>query len=93
MKKLTILIALFSLIACTQKTPQQKADEEFRKVKANRMQHELYIDSLVNVAYGMGNFKYLTENRLAAIKILKTEYPNLSQKFDSLEMAIRLGNY
>jgi len=99
MKKLMFLLFVisFMLISCDNRSPTQKATDEYNAQKtaqrAKAMKHEKYIDNLVNIAAGMGEYKYMRENRLNAIDILKKEYPTLIEKWNEYETAILAGDY
>lgn len=82
MKKVIVLFSLIlTLYSCDQRTPQQKAEDEYNQEVAERdaaqMNREHVMDSLVNVASGVGEYKYQKTNRLNALKILKKEYPEI----------------
>ncbi len=51
------------------------------------MKHERYIDSLVNVATGLDG-ETLVRNRQNALDILKKEYPQMNEKWDSVQESI-----
>ena len=55
------------------------------------MKHERYIDSLVNVATGLDG-ETLVRNRQNALDILRKEYPQMNEKWDSLQESIYNGN-
>jgi len=91
MKNIYLLFVATALFAsCDNRTPQQKAQDEYNKEKTEQqsktMVREQYMDSLVNVASGVGEFKYMRENRLNALRILKKEYPNID--FSKIEADI-----
>jgi len=82
MKKIIFLLSIIFLsVSCDNRTPQQKAQDEYNQEVAERdaaqMEREHKIDSLVNVAGGLGEYKYQRANRLNALKILKKEYPEI----------------
>lgn len=58
-----------------------------QEMNANQMRHEKYIDSLVNVAAGLDG-ESLVANRKNALSILRSEYPQLSDKWDKMEISI-----
>jgi hypothetical protein len=80
-KAFILLSILFLLVSCDNRTPKQKASDEYNKEvamqDAAKMEKEHIIDSLVNVAGGLGEYKYQRANRLNALKILKKEYPEI----------------
>ena len=89
MKKLSFIIFAFTmLISCDIKTPEQRAKEAFEAEKQAGMRHEIYIDSVLNVALGKGKYEYMPENRRNAIKILRKELPAMNDKWDILEQKI-----
>lgn len=92
MKKILLFTFILFLFSCDNRTPEQKAKEKYeadkQRTKEKRMQKEVYIDSVLNVAAGVGKYQYLRENRLNALKILKKEYPDMVQKWDSIESSI-----
>ena len=77
--------------SCNTKTPDQAAKEALERdmyeMNANQMKHEKYMDSLVNVAAGLGGVT-LFANRKHALSILRSEYPQLSEKWDKMEISI-----
>lgn len=92
MKKiLFIMIATLLIIGCNQKTPAQKMQEEFDAQQAQEtksaLNHEAYIDSLVNVATGLDGVSK-TQNRKNALNILRKEYPTMTEKWDKCEESI-----
>lgn len=87
-----ILIALgviLSLASCQHKSPARDAEERFqqemKQMEQDRMSHEKYIDSLVNVASGLEGTT-LRANRQHALDILKKEYPEID--WTSMQRAI-----
>jgi len=93
MRKLILIIFVGSLLSCDNRTTQQKALDEYNHEKAEMLKYERYIDSLVNVAYGVGDFRYQREERYNAIDILKKEYPQISYKLDSIRVELYKGNF
>lgn len=93
MKKVLILASVSCVLlgSCNTKTPEQAAKEslerEMQEMNANQMRHEKYIDSLVNVAAGLDG-ESLVANRKNALSILRSEYPQLSDKWDKMEISI-----
>ena len=94
MKKLLLFASLVLVVflgSCNTKTPEQAAQESFeqemKENEANEMKHEKYIDSLVNVAAGLDG-ETLVANRKHALSILRSEYPQLSDKWDKMEVSI-----
>jgi len=93
MKKVFAFASLLCVLlgACNTKTPEQAAQESFeqemKENEANEMRHEKYIDSLVNVASGLDG-ENLVANRRHALSILRSEYPQLSDKWDKMEISI-----
>lgn len=79
------------LASCNTKTPEQAAqedlDRDMREYESSQMAHEKYIDSLVNVAAGLEG-ETLVRNRRHALSILRSEYPQLSDKWDKMEISI-----
>lgn len=55
------------------------------------MKHERYIDSLVNVATGLDG-ETLVRNRQNALDILRKEYPQMNEKWDSVQESICNGD-
>lgn len=95
MKKVFALSLVCVLLgACSSKTPEQAAQEsverEMQEMDANQMKHEKYIDSLVNVATGLDG-ETLVANRRHALSILRSEYPQMSEKWDKVEISINNG--
>lgn len=92
MKKLLLLPMLFFLlVSCNNKSPEQHINELFEKQKQESMRKEIYVDSLLKVAYGMGEYQYLKENRLNALEKLRQELPEMNAKWDSI--AVMIQNY
>ena len=93
MKKVFVFASLLCVLfgACNTKTPEQAAQEsleqEMKENEASQMRHERYIDSLVNVASGLDG-ESLISNRRHALSILRSEYPQLSEKWDKMEVSI-----
>lgn len=82
MKNILLLIAICLFTGCNTKSSEQK-DQRAKSA----MEHEAYIDSLVNVATGInGVSKPL--NRKNALNILRKEYPNMKEKWDRCEECI-----
>lgn len=83
--------ACLLLASCDTKTPEQAAqealDRDMREYESSQMAHEKYIDSLVNVAAGLEG-ETLVRNRSHALSILRSEYPQLSDKWDKMEVSI-----
>lgn len=83
--------ACLLLASCDTKTPEQAAQEsverEMQEMNADQMRHEKYIDSLVNVASGLDGENFVA-NRRHALSILRSEYPQLSDKWDKMEISI-----
>lgn len=96
MKKVFAFASLLCVLlgACNSKTPEQAAQEaverEMQEMDANQMKHEKYIDSLVNVATGLDG-QTLVANRRHALSILRSEYPQMSEKWDKVEISISNG--
>lgn len=84
-------VVCFLLGSCNTKTPEQAAKEalerDMQEMNANQMKHEKYMDSLVNVAAGLDG-ETLVANRKHALSILRSEYPQLSEKWDKMEISI-----
>ena len=83
--------ACLLLASCNTKTPEQAAQEDLdrtmREYESSQMAHEKYIDSLVNVAAGLEG-ETLVRNRSHALSILRSEYPQLNEKWDKIEVSI-----
>lgn len=83
--------ACLLLASCNTKTPEQAAKEDLdrsmREYESSQMAHEKYIDSLVNVAAGLEG-ETLVRNRSHALSILRSEYPQLNDKWDKIEVSI-----
>lgn len=83
--------ACLLLASCNTKTPEQAAKEDLdrsmREYESSQMAHEKYIDSLVNVAAGLEG-ETLVRNRSHALSILRSEYPQLNDKWDEIEVSI-----
>lgn len=90
---LLIFCVILSFASCGEKSSQQLVQEQVDKYNADTRKNELYIDSLVSVAYGNGKYKYLKENRLNAINLLEKETPGQKPTLDSLRNTIVTGNY
>lgn len=99
MKKCLFSLVLFGgglclLASCNSKSPEQAAQESFekemRESEASQMKHEKYIDSLVNVATGLDG-ETLVANRRHALSILRSEYPEMCDKWDKVEVSINNG--
>lgn len=91
-KYLLFLLALSWLyVGCDNRTAEQRANDAFKaQEKAEEkqgMEHEKYIDSLVNVASGLDG-ETLVRNREHALNILRKEYPELNEKWDSVQASI-----
>lgn len=84
-------VACVLLGSCNTKSPEQAAQESFeqemKENEANQMKHEKYIDSLVNVATGLEG-ETLVSNRRHALSILRSEYPQMNDKWDKVEVSI-----
>lgn len=94
MKKVLFIATLFlSLVSCDNKTPQQRAQERINQMNAESLKKEQYVDSLVRVAYGNGDSKYMKQNRLNAIDLLEKEVPSTKPILDSLRNEIYQGNF
>ena len=97
MKKflLTITILLLTVLGCDRKTQSQCAKDDveqyIQSCKEDEMKHERYIDSLVNVATGLDG-ETLVRNRQNALDVLRKEYPQMNEKWDSLQESIYNGN-
>lgn len=92
MKKVLVFVSACLLLAsCDTKTPEQAAkealDRDMREYESSQMNHEKYIDSLVNVAAGLEG-ETLVRNRSHALSILRSEYPQLNDKWDKIEVSI-----
>ena len=92
MKKFLMFVSVCVLLAsCNTKTPEQAAKEDLdrtmREYESSQMAHEKYIDSLVNVAAGLEG-ETLVMNRSHALSILRSEYPQLNDKWDKIEVSI-----
>ena len=92
MKKVLMFVSACLLLAsCNTKTPEQAAKEDLdrsmREYESSQMAHEKYIDSLVNVAAGLDG-ETLVRNRSHALSILRSEYPQLNDKWDEIEVSI-----
>ena len=92
MKKVLMFVSVCVFLAsCNTKTPEQAAqealDRDMREYESSQMVHEKYIDSLVNVAAGLEG-ETLVRNRSHALSILRSEYPQLSVKWDKMEVSI-----
>lgn len=85
----TSIVAFICFIGCDSKTPEQRVKYESDMARNDRMKREVYIDSVVNVALGVGKYEHMRENRINALNILKEEYPSMTQKWDSIEISIR----
>ena len=92
-KTIMTAIIIFSLFSCNSKTPEQRAQEAMDRYNTEQLKKEVYRDSLVSVACGIGENKYRKQNRLNAIDLLEKDYPDLKPKLDSLRNAIYQGNY
>lgn len=83
--------ACLLLASCDTKTPEQAAqealDRDMREYESSQMDHEKYIDSLVNVAAGLEG-ETLVRNRSHALSILRSEYPQLNDKWDKIKVSI-----
>ena len=90
-KGLMFVSACLLLASCDTKTPEQAAqealDRDMREYESSQMAHEKYIDSLVNVAAGIEG-ETLIRNRSHALSILRSEYPQLNDKWDKIEVSI-----
>ena len=88
---LMFVSACLLLVSCDTKTPEQAAqealDRDLREYESSQMAHEKYIDSLVNVAAGLEG-ETLVRNRSHALSILRSEYPQLNEKWDKIEVSI-----
>lgn len=93
MRFLLIVSLCFLLFSCDNRSKKQKVDDRMKEMQAKEMHDEVRVDSLLKVAYGYGDFKYMKENRLNAIDILNKEYPDLSGRLDSVKNAILSGDY
>lgn len=97
MKKflLPITILLLTILGCDRKTPSQCAKDDveqyIQSCKEDEMKHERYIDSLVNVATGLDG-ETLVRNRQNALGILRKEYPQMNEKWDSVQESICNGD-
>lgn len=91
---LGLLVGFCLLVSCNSKSPEQAAQEaverEMQEMDANQMKHEKYIDSLLNVATGLDG-QTLVANRRHALSILRSEYPQMSEKWDKVEISISNG--
>ena len=92
MKKYIALVTFSVLLSCgNNKTPEELAqeslDKTMRELEQKHMNHEQYIDSLVNVATGL-NGTTLRANRQHALDILRNEYPQMSDKWDAVQKSI-----
>lgn len=92
MKNILLMLAcLLYLSGCNSKTPAQKAEDEYNAEKEQReaaaLVREAYIDSLVNVATGLDDVSKPL-NRKNALKILRKEYPTMTEKWDKCEESI-----
>lgn len=83
------IVATFLFSCGDNRTPQQKAEDDYKKEKAEKLNHEHYIDSLVNVASGVGEYEYQTENRKNALETLKKEYPGMSEQWAKIESEMK----
>ena len=90
MKKLLSLILFIVALtsSCDNRTPEQKAQDRYNAIKQDGMKRELYIDSLLNVAVGIGKYEFMIENRKNALRILKEEYPTMKERWDSIEVSL-----
>lgn len=90
-KGLMFVSACLLLASCDTKTPEQAAqealDRDMREYESSQMDHEKYIDSLVNVAAGLEG-ETLVRNRSHALSILRSEYPQLNDKWDKIKVSI-----
>lgn len=57
------------------------------EVETGQMEHERYIDSLLNIATGKEGAT-LQANRRHALNILRKEYPEMSDKWNKIEISI-----
>jgi len=94
MKRIILLLSISALFfGCDNRTPQQKAQDEFnseqKEFKEKEIKHKKYIDSLVNVAGGMTDERFIIKDRMNALSVLKKDYPELKDEFDNLEKSIR----
>lgn len=92
MKKIYLFVVMFALISCgNNKTPEELAreslDRQMKELEQKQMAHEQYIDSLVNVATGLNGITLRT-NRQHALDILRSEYPEMSEKWDAVQKSI-----
>jgi len=62
------------------------------KKKSEEMQHERFVDSLLNVASGIGEYRFQSANRHNALEILKKKYPTMPEQWSKIEIDIQLGN-
>lgn len=91
-KYLLFLLALSCLcVGCDNRTAEQRANDALKAQEQAEekqgMEHEKYIDSLVNVASGLEG-ETLVRNRQNALNILRKEYPELNDKWDSVQESI-----
>ena len=66
-------------------------EQYIQSCKEDEMKHERYIDSLVNVATGLDG-ETLVRNRQNALDILRKEYPQMNEKWDSVQESICNGD-
>lgn len=93
MRKLALFMLTATLfVACNTKTPEQQAEEDFKKhmqeLEQNQAQRSIKMDSLVNVATGLSVETYETAKRNQALKVLREEYPELSERWDAVQKSI-----
>lgn len=87
MKKILLVATLILLFTgCNKKSPEQLAQEKLDEIHRNTMRQEIVSDSLLKVAMGIGGYKYMTQNRLNAIKELRKMFPGMKKEHDSLEI-------
>ncbi len=95
MKIVYLSVCLFFL-SCDNRTSEQKVNDSLNDRYEKEMKTEAYVDSLVRVAYGDGDNKYLTKNRINAIEKLKVEFSgndSIQTKLESLKLEIINGDY
>lgn len=96
MKQIVIGAFILVFLSCDNRTSEQKVNDSLNDRYEKEMKTEAYVDSLVRVAYGDGENKYLTKNRINAIEKLKVEFSgndSIQTKLESLRLEIINGDH
>lgn len=93
MKKIMLFVLCFIgiLSGCDNRSAVQRAEDDYKQKRQKEIEkemiHERYIDSLVNVATGLDG-ETLIRNRQNALNILRREYPEMKDRWDSVQESI-----